>query len=98
MQFHTQKYKKIIMPIILKYLPNVKIILYGSRARADAHEGSDIDIALDAGKKIEDAQMTTIIGELEESNLPINFDIVDFYTISERMQQEILKDGIIWQK
>ena len=74
------------------------MILYGSSARKDAREGSDIDIALDIGKKIEDATISAIIGDLEESDLPINFDIVDFHAVSERMQQEILKDGVIWRK
>ena len=98
MKSKTEEYRKIIESIILKHLPDAKIILYGSRARKDAREGSDIDIALDIGKKIEDATISAIIGDLEESDLPINFDIVDFHAVSERMQQEILKDGVIWRK
>ncbi len=98
MQSFTEKYKKIIVSVILKYLPNAKIILYGSRARKDAREGSDIDIALDIGNKIDSDKMSNIIADLEESDLPINFDIVDFHAVSEHMQQEILKDGILWQK
>ncbi len=98
MQSFTEKYKKIIIPIISKQLPTAKIILYGSRARKDERKGSDIDIALDTGKKIASAYMSAILQELEDSDLPINFDIIDFYAVSERMQQEILKDGVIWQK
>lgn len=86
------------MPIILKHLPDVKIILYGSRARQDDTQGSDIDIALYRGKKIEDATMSTIINDLEESDLPIYFDVIDFHAVSAKMQQEILKDGTIWEK
>lgn len=98
MNKNTEIYKHIILPIIKKYAPHAKIILYGSRARNDAREGSDIDIALDMGEKINDIVMSMIHGDLEESNLPICFDVIDFQAVSERMQKEILKDGVIWQK
>lgn len=53
---------KHIVPIIEKYLPNAKIILYGSRARNDNQEGADIDIALDAGDKIDRVLMGSLLG------------------------------------
>lgn len=94
---YTESYKEIIVPIVIKYVPNTKIILYGSRARGDFREGSDIDVALDTGHTINILTMSTIIGDLEESNLPILFDIVDFQTLPEDLQKEIIKDGIIWK-
>jgi len=63
-----EKYKNIIVPIILRYVPNAKIILYGSRARGDAKEGSDIDVALDTGSKIDNLLMSKIEGDLEDSD------------------------------
>jgi predicted nucleotidyltransferase len=86
------------VPIIVKYLPDAKIILYGSRARGDAREGSDIDVALDMGKEIDRLAMVNIVGDLEESSLPIHFDIVDFTKVSLDMQKRILRDGVIWKK
>ena len=93
----TVLYRKIIEPIIIKYAPEAKIILYGSRARGDFGQGSDIDIALDMGHIIDRRVINNIIGELEESKLPISFDIVDFKKVSEDMQKRILKDGIVWK-
>lgn len=93
----TALYRKIIEPIIFKYAPEAKIILYGSRARGDFGSGSDIDIALDMGHVIDTHVINKILGDLEESKLPINFDIVDFRKVSEDMQKEILKDGVIWK-
>lgn len=98
MESKTETYKEIIIPIIQRHLPDAKIILYGSRARKDESEGSDIDIALDAGSKIEFRTLSKIISDLDESNLPIHFDIVDFQNLSERMQGEIVKDGLLWKK
>lgn len=98
MTSYTEKYREIIVPIILKHFPNAKIILYGSRARKQDRQGSDIDVAIDIGKKIEGHTMAMIRGDIEESNLPIPFDIVDLHSVSEDMIEAIKKDGIVWQK
>lgn len=91
-------YKNIIIPIIERYVPEAKIILYGSRARGDNKEGADIDIALDAGEKIDDLLMSKIVWDLEDSDLPIFFDIVDLVKMPDAMKKNIAKDGIIWKK
>jgi predicted nucleotidyltransferase len=93
---HTDKYKAIIVPIIRSHLPNVTIILYGSRARGDESEGSDIDIALDTHKTIDDHILSAIRGDLEDSQLPIYFDVVDLSRVSDHMKKEIKRDGVIW--
>jgi uncharacterized protein len=98
MNERLEKYKNIIVPIILKHVPEAKIILYGSRARGDAGAGSDIDIALDAGEKIDDSLLGKINWDLEDSDLPVFFDIVDFTKMSDDMKKNIIKDGIIWKK
>ncbi len=98
MASNTEKYREIIVPIILKHLPDAKIILYGSRARKQERPGSDIDVAIDMGSKIEDHTMALIRGDIEESNLPILFDIVDFNAVSEDMVEAIKKDGVIWRQ
>jgi predicted nucleotidyltransferase len=77
MKSFTQDYKNIIVPIVLKILPEAKIILYGSRARKQDSSGSDIDIALDCGKRIDDHKIDQIIEKLAESLLPIKFAVVD---------------------
>lgn len=93
---HTEEYKKIIVPIVRNYLPNVSIILYGSRARKDDTPGSDIDVALDAQGPIEDEIMSAIRGDLEESSLPIYYDVVDLSKVSDHMKKEIERDGVQW--
>jgi predicted nucleotidyltransferase len=98
MTSYTDNYRDIIVPIILKHLPNAKIILYGSRARKQERPGSDIDVAIDMGSKIDDHTMALIRGDIEESSLPILFDIVDFYAVSEDMVEAIKKDGVIWRE
>lgn len=97
MKSNTALYQKIILPIIKKHLPKASIILYGSRARNEDKEGADIDIALKAEEKIDRAVLSSLISDIEESPLPIKFDIVDFFAVSSEMQKAIMKDGVIWQ-
>lgn len=92
-----EKFKTIILNIVEKHMPNAKVILYGSRARQQHKEGSDIDIALDLGQKIDRAQILKVINDLDDSLLPVEFDVVDFNSVSESMQSEILKDGVVWK-
>jgi len=98
MNISLTRYMAIIMPIVTKHASHAKVMVFGSRARGDNDEGADIDVALDEGSSMERAKISAIIGDLEESNLPILFDVVDFRSVNGRMQQEVLKDGIVWQK
>lgn len=89
--------QRIIMSVVKSHLSNAKIILFGSRVRGDASEDVDIDIALDVGSKIDAQKLHAIWLDLYSSNLPVKFDVVDVYTVSDRMRQEIMKNGIIWK-
>jgi predicted nucleotidyltransferase len=88
MKSKTETYKNIIIPIILKHLPHAKIILYGSRACGNDRPGSDIDIALDVGKEVDSKKLNAIVMDLEESSLPIKFDLIDFYAIPQEMKRD----------
>lgn len=97
MKENTERYKSILLPIILNQLPKAQVILYGSRARGDEGVGSDVDLALDCGNRIDENILSTIKILVEESDIPVHFDIVDFQSLSDRMKKEILKDGVIWK-
>ena len=97
MKSNTKKYKEIFLPIIATHLPAAKIILYGSRARGDDKEGSDIDVAIDMGAEINESVFSKIHFDLEDSDLPISFDIIDFHKVSKELQNQIIKDGVIWK-
>lgn len=79
-------------------MPDVKIYLFGSRARGTNGPRADIDIAIDGGKKLPIADVDEIKSMFKESNIMYKIDVVDFYSINELMRNEILKDRIIWKK
>jgi len=86
---------KAIPKIVKKYLPDARVILYGSRARGDYKPNSDFDIAVDnKGRAVESATIYLIREELD--NLPTlkSFDVVDLNSVSEEFRKLILKEGI----
>ncbi len=87
--------KEIIFKIIID--ENVKVILYGSRARGDFNERSDFDIAL-AGKKKLKAKIIWIVKEkFEESTIPYKVELVDFNNVSDSLKKQIQTEGVVWK-
>lgn len=68
-----------------------KITLFGSRARGDFYERSDIDIAVSGGNTVE------FCLDVDESvHTLLMFDVVNLDGhISEELQKEIQRDGVI---
>jgi len=87
-----EKYKPKLISIIQTHIPKCKIYLFGSRARKDHQEGSDIDIALDIGKPIDIKTICVIYNEIEETNLPLFIDLVDLHTATDDLKNEVKKD------
>lgn len=50
------------------------VILYGSRAKGNAQQGSDIDLAL-TGDRLSFAELLTIETELDALDSPYSFDV-----------------------
>ena len=92
-----EKTKHKIIAVISALIPEAKIYLFGSRARGTNSKSSDIDIALDAGKSLPTIDVDEVKSMFKESNIMYVIEIVDFHEIIPLMQQEILKDRIIWK-
>ncbi len=91
-----KKYKKELLFIIRKHVPSCTVYLFGSRARSIHQSGADIDLALNAGRKIGLAPILDIKADIEETTIPLFVDVVDMHTIDKDFKEEILKDGIVW--
>ena len=91
-----EKYKKILVKIVEKHLPECKIYLFGSRARKTNSPTSDIDLALDCGEAIELSILGKIDEEIEESPVPFTVDLVDLQTVGPEMKKQIEKEKILW--
>ena len=89
-----EKYKKNIISIIRKHIPDCKIYLFGSRAQKRSHEGSDIDLAIDNQEKIGRKIIYKIKNEIEENNIPFFVDIIDLNSVDKDFNESIKKDLI----
>lgn len=89
--------KRKIIGILHALIPEGKIYLFGSRARGTHSQGSDVDIAIDIGSKVEPHIR---IGEAREVLNGLytgyRFDVLDFNRASDNMKYFILKEGILW--
>lgn len=91
-------HKKKIITIITMFFPEAIIYLFGSRARGDYTERSDIDIAIDIGKRLPLTERAQIINMIDALNIPQRVEIIDFQTIPHEMKDNIIKEGILWKK
>lgn len=80
--------------IIARFLPDARILLFGSRARGDAEQTSDFDFAIDAGSKIPLDVIARIEDEIEELHTLKSVDIVDLNRVNPAFKTIILKTGV----
>lgn len=92
-----EKYKNKIISILSALFPRTKIYLFGSRARKTNREFSDIDIALDAGRPLDNIDVGEARDMLAESNVPYKIDVLDLQSVPEEMKKIILKEGVLWK-
>jgi len=82
-----------ITKIVKKWISydHYRVFYFGSRADGTAHERSDYDIGIDAGKKISAKVMIEIQEELDQLPTLLKFDWVDFYSVTDDFKQIALK-------
>ena len=87
-----------IKPIVLNQVRDLaqrhgitRVILFGSRARGDFQEKSDIDLAVSGG----DAHLFRLAVE-EETDTLLRFDVVDLDTkIDQKLLENIQREGVV---
>lgn len=92
---HILKLKEIIIGLLKN--EDVKIVLFGSRARKDDYICSDVDIGIIPYGKIEEKKITLLKEKIEDINIPYKVEIVDFRDVSEDFKNLALKDAIVWK-
>lgn len=90
-----EEIKSYIIPVVEKY-PIKRVILFGSYARGDASDKSDIDLVVESGGKMRNSKIFTLGGDLLMV-LPVRVDVYDILEIKESspLYNSIRKDGII---
>ena len=76
---------------------NVKIMLFGSRARGNNYPYSDVDIGILPSGRFDERKLTLLREKIENLNFPYKVDIVNLSEISDAFKIEIQKDAIQWK-
>ena len=73
--------------------PGIKLVmLFGSLAAGEGHAGSDLDLAVDAGRRLTVSEKMALISELAgKTGRPV--DLVDIHAIGEPLLGQILRHG-----
>lgn len=91
------EHKENIIKIITAFYPEAKIYLFGSYAYGTAKQGSDIDIAIDTGRRLNLHEWQFLWNLLDALPTVQKIDLVDMYRIPDDMRISILKNGVAWK-
>jgi predicted nucleotidyltransferase len=92
------KQKDLIIRMLSALLPGVKIYLFGSRAKVIYKDVSDVDLALDMGRKLDLSELAQAHNVLEAVNILHKIDIVDLNRVPEKLRASVLNEGIVWKE
>jgi len=76
---------------------HAKVYIFGSRARGQYHQFSDIDILFEEDSRypIPFEKISLIKDRLENSNITIKVDLVNWNNLAESYKPSVLKDRIL---
>ncbi len=89
---------EIVQKILIKHVPDYEVWAFGSRARWNAKQYSDLDLAIITDKPLPLALSADISDELSESDLPWRVDVVDWAATSETFRKIIELDKVVVQE
>jgi predicted nucleotidyltransferase len=85
---------EIIAAVLVKFPDIEKCIIYGSRAKGNHQQGSNVDIAIVSQDKTTAPEISSLLNE--ESPLPYTFDVIDYNTITHHdLTIQINRTGIV---
>ena len=70
-----------------------KVVLFGSRARGDERERSDVDLAV-VGEDITDSEWTDIWCYVDDAPTLLCIDLVRFEQAPSHLRESVIKEGI----
>ncbi len=74
--------------------PATRVWVFGSRATGRAGRWSDLDLAVDAGRRLSLDEQAALAEAFSESDLPFTVDVVDWQAAGDRFRQTIAADRL----
>ena len=92
-----KKNELILSGIMSKYIRSGSVLIYGSRAKGDFTERSDVDIAIKYCPEIDDRLVAEMTDEIDESDFPYLADIRIYENIkNNKLRDHIDRAGIVF--
>ena len=84
----------IVCEILRRYVPDRKVLAFGSRATWTAKEHSDLDLAILGDAPLSLEETSALAESFTESDLPFKVDLVDWTKIDETFRSIIRRGGV----
>ena len=83
-------HRRLVLDILRAHLPqHTKAWVFGSRATGRARRYSDVDLAIDAGRRLTLDEIAALAEAFSDSDLPYQVDLVDWHDIDDRWRRTI---------
>ena len=89
---------KTVRQILAEHVPACEVRAFGSRVTQSAKKYSDLDLAVVGDAALDRSTLARLKEAFEESDLPIQVDVLDWQEISQSFQEVIAKDYAVLQK
>ena len=77
---------------------NAAVWLFGSCARDEVKQHSDIDIAILPREELSSSFFAVLADEIEESTIPYDVDLVDLRRADPALVEEVQREGVKWRE
>ena len=89
-------HSQLVLNILRANLPaSTKAWVFGSRATGRARRYSDLDLAIDAGRRLTLDEIAGLTEAFSDSDLPYKVDLIDWHEIDDRWRQMIVAERVI---
>jgi predicted nucleotidyltransferase len=77
---------------------DAEVWLFGSCARDEVMQHSDIDIGILPHEPLPPAFLANLDADIEESSVPYDVDVVDLSRARQQYVDAVRREGIVWRK
>ncbi|MFH1772472.1 MAG: nucleotidyltransferase domain-containing protein [Candidatus Omnitrophota bacterium] len=88
-----------IKEAVLSFLKgeDVKVVLFGSRARGDNDISSDLDIGIIPKGSFDKGMITLLKEKIFNLNTPYKVEIVNLSEAGDIFKEQVLKEAVVWK-
>ena len=84
--------------ILAEHMPDCEVRAFGSRAKWEGQDYSDLDLAVVCGEGANQRAIERLKEAFKDSDLPIRVDVLDWHAIAEDFRQTIESDCVVVQQ